>query len=648
MNPDLIRILIVEDEEDHAELIRRAFQSSASHICLEVAGRLKEARRALARSAPDLMILDLLLPDGKGVELLPPDREQLAFPVVVMTAHGNEQAAVEIMKAGALDYIVKSEATLADMPHIAQRALREWRLISERKEAEQALRAAEREKSVILDSLLETVTFHDRQGRIVWANRSAGQTRGLSPDQLTGRCCYEMWNQDGQRCEGCLGAIALETGSPQEAEISSRDGRVWSVRVYPARDEKGEIIGVVETRFEITERKRVAQEKNKLETQMLHAQKMESLGILAGGIAHDFNNLLMGVLGNASLCLTILPFDSSVREYVERIETAGARAAELTQQLLAYSGKASFAVTRVNLSEIVREMAHLLQISISKKVILRYNFAADLPAIQADPTQIRQVVMNLITNASEAIGDKTGLISLTTGSMRCDRPYLRETYLDERLPEGLYVYLEAADTGCGMDAQTLTRIFDPFFTTKFAGRGLGLAAVLGIVRSHKGALKVQSQAGGGTTFRVLFPALPRRARTEKEEEKSRTPGWRADGTVLIVDDEPAVREVAKSMLERVGFSVLTARDGAEGLEAFRQHAGELCAVLLDMTMPGLNGREALRAIRRLSSEAKIILSSGLTREQALEDIDENGFAGFIQKPYRPAELVDLFRETLKV
>ncbi|MCP4679165.1 MAG: PAS domain S-box protein [Deltaproteobacteria bacterium] len=258
---------------------------------------------------------------------------------------------------------------------------------------------------------------------------------------------------------------------------------------------------------DITEQKRAEEERLRLETKVLRSQKLESLGVLAGGIAHDFNNLLMGILGNADLAAMNLVPETPAREYVHQIEIASKRAANLAKQMLAYSGKGRFVVLAINLQTLVEEMVHLLEVSISKKVVINYDFAGNVPSIEADATQIRQIVMNLVINASEAIGDHSGVISIRTGVMECDRNYLNDTCLDDNLPEGVYSYFEISDTGGGMDKETIAKIFDPFFTTKFTGRGLGLAAVLGIVRGHKGAVEIRSRSGKGTTFTVLFPAL---------------------------------------------------------------------------------------------------------------------------------------------
>ena len=381
------------------------------------------------------------------------------------------------------------------------------------------------------------------------------------------------------------------------------------------------------------ERIRVEEERKNLEEQIQHAQKMESLGVLAGGIAHDFNNLLMSILGNADLVLLDLPDDSPLRDSLIEIEKASRRAADLCNQMLAYSGKGRFIVQAVNVTEIVEEMAHLLKVSISKKIDLQYRFSINLPSTKADVTQLRQIIMNLITNASEAIGDTDGAITLTTGVKDCDRNYLRETYLDDDLTEGSYVYIEVTDTGCGMSEETIQKIFDPFFTTKFTGRGLGLAAVLGIVRGHHGALKVDSTVGQGTTFRVLLPALsePVPARADLSANKKL---WKGQGTVLLVDDEKSILKIGKRMLEQIGFDVLTATDGHEALVVFRGNKDNIDCVLLDLTMPNMDGKETYHELLKIREDLRVVLCSGYTEKEIEDRFSEEGLAGFIQKPYK--------------
>ena len=390
-----------------------------------------------------------------------------------------------------------------------------------------------------------------------------------------------------------------------------------------------------------------------LERQIQQAQKLESLGILAGGIAHDFNNILMAILGNADLVLDTLSPHAPARENVLEIERASKHAAELAKQMLAYSGKGRFVVERINLNEFVGEMAHLLEVSISKKVVLKYSFADTLPSFEGDATQIRQVIMNLITNASEAIGGQSGVIALSTGAMYCDQDYLQDIRIGEPLPEGTYVYVEVADTGCGMEKETQEKIFDPFFTTKFTGRGLGLAATLGIVRGHKGAIKIYSEPGRGTTFKILFPAVERPAEQvsevpEKERRAETVSASGLSGTVLIVDDEKTVRMVGGKMLERLGFSVLTAADGREAVEVFREHSAEIACVLLDLTMPHMDGEETFRELRQVRPDTKVILCSGYSEPDATQRFAGKGLEGFIQKPYQMAGLREKLQQVLGV
>ncbi len=381
------------------------------------------------------------------------------------------------------------------------------------------------------------------------------------------------------------------------------------------------------------------------EKQVQYAQKLESLGVLAGGIAHEFNNLLTSILGNADLALMELSPASPVRGYIEDIGKSSRRAADLTSQMLAYSGKGKFVVETIDLIEIVKEMVRLVDASISKKAILKFNFADELPSVKADIAQIRQVIMNLITNASEAIGDKSGYITLTTGIKECDQEYFTQTYMPEELDEGKYVFLEVSDTGSGMDEETMKKVFDPFFTTKFTGRGLGMAAVLGIIRGHKGAIRVESQPGEGSTFTILFPAVDKPARALQAEPAIKG-DWRGSGTVLLVDDEDSVRKVCKRMLEKLGYTVILAGDGAEAVELGEKRQGEIVFVLLDLAMPVMDGEETFHKLRRIRKDIRIILSSGYSESEVQERFTGYGIAGFIQKPFQLDALKSKIRSAL--
>jgi PAS domain S-box-containing protein len=379
-----------------------------------------------------------------------------------------------------------------------------------------------------------------------------------------------------------------------------------------------------------------------------HVQKLESIGVLAGGIAHDFNNLLHVVLGNADIALNQLAQGQPAREPLEEVIRATLRAADLTRQLLAYSGKGAFVVRHLDLSREVRDMATLLRTAISKQATLAWELALDLPAVRADPTQVRQIVMNLITNASDALGQETGTITLRTGVIRSE-DLTREGYGQSRGGEigspapGEYVYLEVADTGAGMSVDTLNRIFDPFFSTKFTGRGLGLAAVMGIVRAHKGLIRIRTEPGQGTSFRVLFPPMGQPVRQEDEPSVVRS-GWRGIGTILIVDDEEGVREVAERMLHEIGFGTLMAEDGRQALDVLKQTDREIAGVLLDVSMPRMGGQETLRRLRETHPDLPVVMMSGYTEQVVADELGESSpNTGFLQKPFVAEDLVTAFR-----
>jgi CheY-like chemotaxis protein len=311
--------------------------------------------------------------------------------------------------------------------------------------------------------------------------------------------------------------------------------------------------------------------------------------------------------------------------------------------MLAYSGKGKFVVENIDLNILLEEMLHMLEVAISKKAILRLNPYRPIPSVEADATQLRQIIMNIVINASEAIGDKSGVIAITTGCMNCDRSYLKDVWLNENLTDGLYVYLEIADTGCGMDRETLSRLFDPFFTTKFTGRGLGMAAVLGIVRGHKGAINIYSEVGKGTTFKILLPASGKPA--EMFNGDSHKDDWQGTGMVLLVDDEETVRGIGTEMLKELGFATITANDGREAVELFKNN-DDIALVILDLTMPRMDGEQCFRELRQLKPDVKVIISSGYNEQEVTQKFVGKGLAGFIQKPYKLSVLKEIIRKVL--
>ena len=368
--------------------------------------------------------------------------------------------------------------------------------------------------------------------------------------------------------------------------------------------------------------------------EMEHTQRLESLGVLAGGIAHDFNNLLTAIMGNAALAQVQTDKQSPVYGMLSNIESASEKAAQLCRQMLAYSGKGRFVVRHIDLNHMVQEMISLLEVSIHKSTILKLELSKQaLPPVLADEAQLQQVLMNLVINASEAMEARSGMVRIRTGVSLLDAKALADMGGTDCQP-GHYVLLQVADNGCGMDEATQQKLFDPFFTTKFTGRGLGMSATLGIVRGHHGFIQLNSRPGKGTTFDVFLPvaedADARQAdRTNEQDDEH----WHGEGTILVIDDEETIRVTASMMLQRMGFSTLLASDGERGVQLFREHQQEIRAVLLDMTMPGLNGRETLIRLRTITPDVTVILSSGYSEQEAASQFAGQGLNGFVQKPY---------------
>ncbi len=431
-----------------------------------------------------------------------------------------------------------------------------------------------------------------------------------------------------------------------EVRIVRPDGQIRHVTtacsvLRNARQQPTVLLG---TLFDFTDRKRSEDEQVQLQRKLLETQKLESLGILAGGIAHDFNNLLTGVLGNASLLRLQLPEGSPMVEGLRRIETSAERAADLCRQMLAYSGKGRFVLRHVDLNEIVRSTLGLAQGSVPKKAEISFVGATALPRVHADLPQLRQILLNLVMNAAEALPETGGRVAVRTGTMAVDATWLGGAYLAPELPQGEYVFLEVEDTGTGIRPELHAKIFEPFFSTKFTGRGLGLAAVAGIVRAHHGAVRLVSEPGRGSTFRIVFPPSPAEtqpslARTPTPAPTSAAPAPREEQTILVVDDEQTIRQVAADLLAKNGFRTIVAEDGLKAVELLGAEQRPIRAVLLDYSMPKIDGLETLKRLRSLRPELPIVLMSGFEAEEALERFAGLRVSAFLQKPFSAAELI---------
>jgi two-component system cell cycle sensor histidine kinase/response regulator CckA len=497
--------------------------------------------------------------------------------------------------------------------------------------------------AAIVESSDDAIISKDLKGNIQTWNKGAERVYGYSTVEMLGRRMSILLPPDRPDEEAEI-LERLAKGNRvdhfETARLRKDGARIdVSLSISPVYDREGSVIAASHVARDITERRN-------LEMQGLHAQKLESLGVLAGGVAHDFNNLLTGILGNAGLVMDDPALTNPNRRLLGECVQAAERAAQLTKQLLAYAGKGRFVTEVINLSALVREINTLIQSSISRKVQIRLQLAGDLPSIEADAGQLQQVIMNLIINGAEAVGENVGLVVCTTAVQSVDEAYIRTVGSEGRyLAPGQYVMLEVHDNGCGMDETTIARIFEPFFTTKFTGRGLGLAAVSGIVHGHKGAIKVYSSPGKGSTFKVLFPVA-----SDTHAPTFEVPlhlSDFSDKTVLIVDDEEAVRSVARNTLQRRGYRTIEAADGREALEVYRRFRSEISLILLDLTMPYMNGEEVLHEIRVISPSVKVLLSSGFNEVEAIRRFTGKGLAGFLQKPYSAAVLAETIKRILR-
>lgn len=519
--------------------------------------------------------------------------------------------------------------------------------ITDRKEAEEALKKSESLYRSMVEQSPLGMHFYElhSDGRLIFtgANPSADKILGIHHSSLINKPIEEAF--PGLR----------DTEIPKRYREAAQNGTAWSTQHIDYEDHT--ISGAFEVRafqtspgrmavmfMDIADRLRAETDKIDMERRLLHSQKLESLGVLAGGIAHDFNNLLTAILGNLDLTLARISPVSSARVNVEQAILAVRRATDLTRQMLAYSGKGHFVVQPLNISDLVEENAHLFQAAMPRTVTFKLELDRHLPPILADTGQVQQVIMNLITNAAEALDEKTGVVALTTGWMDCDATYLNQSRTEEKPAPGRFAFLKVTDSGCGMAQETLERLFDPFFTTKFTGRGLGMSAVLGILRGHQGGIIVDSKPGHGTSIHLLFPIY---GAPISSQDKASSAGalneadqqpLKLSGLILVVDDEEVVRSLAKEVLEFFGLTVLTAEDGLAAIEIFQLRGHEIDAVLLDLTMPRMDGKEAFLKIKTLQPQAKIILCSGYSEAEATRHFGHHGLAGFIQKPYQIAAL----------
>jgi len=518
MKTGRLRILIVDDEPAHIDAICRSLEDMDEVADVVTAGTLAQYRQAIAGHLPDIVLMDIHLPDGRSVDMLTSPAEAGSFPIVIMTSYGNEKIAVEAIKSGALDYVVKSAETFANMPRTVVRALREWGLL-----------------------------------------------------------------QDRQRAD---------------------------------------------------------EERHTLERRLQQAQKAESLGRMAGAIAHHYNNLLGAVMGNLEMAMFELPADAGVRIYISEAMDASRRAAEISTQMLSYLGKAIGKRESIDLVKFCTEALPLWQASLPGTARLKTEFLIPKAMIHADAVQLRQALTNLVINAGEAVCDRQGEVAVAVRLVPVEEIRAFRLYPPDWASKDKQVAcISVSDTGIGMEPAIFDKLFDPFFSTKFTGRGLGLAVVLGLIGAHGGAIAVESDPGKGSLFRVLLPLL---------EPDIQQPSLKTDAVVsgpvndqsliLLVDDEPLMRKMTTAMLSHLGKAVVEASGGMEALEVFRRHSDRIRCVLLDFTMPGMNGWETLAAFRALRPDLPVVLVSGYDQNRVMAAEHSDQPCVFLHKPFRVAEL----------
>jgi two-component system, cell cycle sensor histidine kinase and response regulator CckA len=507
----------------------------------------------------------------------------------------------------------------------------------------------QRQLQAILDHTPQAVYVKNLAGQFLLANKYVTNAFGVSLADLTGKTDLDFLPRDRAIAVRLNDAKVVAERCPLgfDEQVPDWDGTLhhYLTWKFPLLDAEGQVYAVGGISTDITDRLRADEERQVLALRLQHAQKLESLGILAGGIAHDFNNLLAVILAGADLARSHPAMPGDARQDLDNVVSASEAAAALCKQLLAYSGRGQLQVTPVNLGELVQQMTRLLEVSLSKKARLECHLESALPLIAADAAQLQQVVMNLITNASDALGDETGSISVSTSLAVLGPAGLPDQLAGEPLGPGNYVCLEVTDTGCGMSEESRSRLLEPFYTTKVAGRGLGLAAVAGIVRGHHAGLHLTSSPGNGSTFRVFFP-IPERPLPALAARPASIQEVGPSGKVLVVDDEPLVREVAKRALERAGFEVMLAENGRQAVETFSQHGARIILVLLDLSMPEMDGEQTLVELRRIDPNVQVLLSSGYDQSSTTRSPLGGRVAGFIQKPYTARALIEAARRAI--
>ena len=637
-----IRILVVDDALDYAQMVVEFLRMSDAlrDARLKTAGSYDEALRALHAERFDVAFFDYWLGARDGLSLLRDARQQgIETQVIVLTGRGAEEVAVEAMKAGAADYLSKTNISVESLERTVRHALALGAQERQRHQAEAALRASEERFRALVENSSDALFLIDAEGRVTYVAASSQRHLGWKPDEMLGQSVFDFLHPDDRELAGIRMNEALQRpGETVAAEVRFKHAdTTWRIMeaVGVNRLKDPSVGAIIVNARDITERR-------KLEEQLRQAQKMEAVGQLAGGVAHDFNNLLTAILGYCNLMIDDIPKEDPLRQDLEEIKSAGERAAALTRQLLAFSRRQMLQPQVVDLNALVRQLEKLLRRLISEDVELVTALAPSLPAVKVDPASIEQVLVNLAVNARDAMPDG-GRLTIETSTVELDSSYVGT---HPSVVPGRYVMLTVSDTGQGMDAATRARIFEPFFTTKDQGKGsgLGLATVYGIIQQSGGSIWVYSEPGQGTSFKVYLPTTESTASTRASDRggDSAKKGWE---TVLLVEDEDAVRALAREVLRRHGYVVLEARHGLDALRLAERHPDTIHLMVTDIVMPHMSGRDLADRLAEVRPKMKVLFMSGYTDHAAMHRHLTPG-AAFLQKPFTPETFARKVRSML--
>jgi PAS domain S-box-containing protein len=643
--PAAVRVLVVEDNPAHAELIRRAFDRYPAPFVPEVVETAAQARDAALREPPRALVADLVLPDGQGVDLLAGWPGERAFPLVVMTSHAGERAAVDAIKAGAADYLIKTETSIGDLPRATLQAIREWDLAREKRAAEEAFCQSEERYRELVESINEVVFSLDLQGRFLYLSPRAEAVCGYAPAEMTGKIFVDFVHPDDLPfLLGRFHEILAGKNLSSQYRIRTKDGSWrWVESSSRPAYTNGTLTGITGLFTDVTERRKAQEEQSDLLEKVQHSQKMEAIGTLAGGLAHDFNNILGAVLGYTEMALYDPACPSTVHGYLTEAMRSIERARDLVRQILLFARDKDIRKQPLRLDLLFPEILRFLRSSLPAAIGIQSEAEEEMAPVEADATQFRQVIKNLAANAADAMGPDGGTLTVRL---------MTETFGPGAPPplpgmsDGAYARLDVQDTGHGMDEITMARVFEPYFSTKGKAKssGLGLSVTHGIVKAHNGHIMVQSKPGEGACFSLYFPCLSRDAGAIGEELAR---GSFRMGRVLFVDDEAALMEIGVKMLGRMGFDVVGETSGQRALEMFQAAPGSFDAVVTDQTMPPPTGEALAAAVLTLRPDIPVILTTGYSEQITEAGVKAKGIRALLLKPVAMRTLADMLKEMLE-